>query len=409
MKLPLQTISRNRFLEIDALRGFALVAIFIYHFITYFNFPSTYVETNQFLIKTDYFVNQFSYYFLSGKAFPIFAFLFGFTFYVQHKRTKRDGTNYSHWFIWRMILLFCFGIVNSVFFPEGDILVLYSLTGLLFLPLRNSPTWIFVTISIVLLLQPVQLYQIVNGLSDPSFQLSANYSDIFKDEIDKTLLTGSLGEIVRVNLVKGVPASLMWQYESGRMAQIVGVFVLGIVAGRLDLFNASRFRWRFWMRIMISLIPVIAIIFLMKKAGIYEQESATVRQLSDMVSQLWLNLFLTFFIISSFILMYHLNKGRLLHPFTYLGKMSLTAYITQSIIGALIFLPYGLGLANKIGITECFILAIIILTIQGILSRWWLKTHDHGPLETIWIKLAKTNMLAIAFSSSSKMSHSANS
>ena len=67
--------------------------------------------------------------------------------------------------------------------------------------------------------------------------------------------------------------------------------------------------------------------------------------------------------------------------------MSLTAYITQSIIGSFIFYNWGLGLHDKLGVTYSFIVGIGIFMIQYIFAKWWMKTHRHGPLEYIWKKV----------------------
>ena len=69
------------------------------------------------------------------------------------------------------------------------------------------------------------------------------------------------------------------------------------------------------------------------------------------------------------------------------GRMSLTNYICQSIIGVAVFYHCGLGLYDKTGATACIAIAFAIVGLQLIFSREWLKKHKQGPLEYIWKRL----------------------
>ena len=68
------------------------------------------------------------------------------------------------------------------------------------------------------------------------------------------------------------------------------------------------------------------------------------------------------------------------------GKMSLTNYISQSILGAIIYFPFGFYLAPYCGYTLSLIIGIILFLAQVRFCKWWLSKHKQGPLETIWHK-----------------------
>lgn len=76
--------------------------------------------------------------------------------------------------------------------------------------------------------------------------------------------------------------------------------------------------------------------------------------------------------------------GRLLKPFAASGRMSLTIYITQSIVGTFIFYGYGLGLYSKLTLGTSMLLAIGIFIIQVVLAEIWFMKFKYGPLEKIW-------------------------
>lgn len=68
------------------------------------------------------------------------------------------------------------------------------------------------------------------------------------------------------------------------------------------------------------------------------------------------------------------------------GRMSLTNYISQSIMGVCIYYGFGLGLYSSTGATATLFIGLLIFTIQLIFSRYWLTLHKQGPLEFLWRK-----------------------
>ncbi len=66
--------------------------------------------------------------------------------------------------------------------------------------------------------------------------------------------------------------------------------------------------------------------------------------------------------------------------------MSLTNYLTQSVIGAIIYFPIGLYLAPYCGYTVSLLIGLFTFTLQVRFCKWWLSKHKQGPLEFIWHK-----------------------
>jgi uncharacterized protein len=65
------------------------------------------------------------------------------------------------------------------------------------------------------------------------------------------------------------------------------------------------------------------------------------------------------------------------------GKMSLTIYISQSVVTSLIFSPWGLGLFQDLHTWQVFLLAFAIWLLLSYLAAQWLKRFDQGPLEKL--------------------------
>ena len=114
----------------DVLRGVAVMGIILLHSIEHFNFysfPDT-AGQSQWLNFTDRAIWDGLFFLLGGKAYAIFALLFGFSFFIQHDNQRMRGNDFRLRFCWRLLLLFIIGNFNACFFT-AEILVMYSLIG----------------------------------------------------------------------------------------------------------------------------------------------------------------------------------------------------------------------------------------------------------------------------------------
>ena len=76
-----------------------------------------------------------------------------------------------------------------------------------------------------------------------------------------------------------------------------------------------------------------------------------------------------------------------LHHLCIFGRMSLTNYLLQSIIGSLIFCGYGLACYRLVGITYAVLIGLAMVVVQYLFCRHWFKNHSRGLLEGLWRKL----------------------
>ena len=88
--------------------------------------------------------------------------------------------------------------------------------------------------------------------------------------------------------------------------------------------------------------------------------------------------------VSLVILMLHsssvFSKIRVLAPF---GRMALTNYLTQSLVGALYFYGWGLG---HFGASRAHQMAYVacLVVLQVAFSHFWLGRFRYGPMEWLW-------------------------
>ena len=75
----------ERIYEVDALRGFAVMAIMLLHFLEHFIYNSYPVASSPMMEAANQQFKEVFFFLFAGKSYTIFALLFGFTFAVQYR------------------------------------------------------------------------------------------------------------------------------------------------------------------------------------------------------------------------------------------------------------------------------------------------------------------------------------
>lgn len=371
---------------VDALRGFAIMSIMLLHNIEhfdYYNFPEALPEWMKILDKI---IWDTLFFLFGGKSYAIFALLFGFSFYIQNDNQEKKGNDFRLRFLWRLVLLLGFGILNTVFY-EGDILVLYAVLGVvLILVCKWNDKAVFIT-ALILMLQPLEWMKYFYMLLHPEFVPMPNLSNHYFGMMGDYLKSNSFMDYAVGNLTIGRWASVFWSWENGRFFQAPALFMFGMLLGRKKLFIASVESNLFWKKALQYAIILFIPLFIFKTflPEIIERK-ALADSLSVIVSS-WSNLAFMIVLVSSFIVLYQKDSVQnLLSKLIPFGKMSLTNYILQSIVGCFIYYRYGLGLVEYTGATYSLLIGIILFILQLYFCKWWLSKHRQGPLEYIWHK-----------------------
>ena len=381
-------ISKNPRIEVvDALRGFAVMAILLVHNLEHFIFPvyPDPADCPTWLNILDQGVFNSVFALFAGKSYAIFALLFGFTFYIQSNNQKKKGKDFGYRFLWRLVLLVGFATLNAAFFPAGDVLLLFVVVGLvLFLTRSWSDKAIFIT-AIVFLLQPVEWYHYIANLMNPAHQLPDLQVGQMYGEVAEYTKAGNFWDFVLGNITLGQKASFLWAVNAGRCFQTAGLFLLGSYIGRKQLFVTSEKNSAFWVKILIISAISFAPLYSLKEQIM--QNDTIVQQTVGTAFDMWQKLAFTLVLVASFVLLYQRKKfSNAVANLRFYGKMSLTNYITQSIIGAIIYFPFGLYLAPYCGFTISLLIGFVVFLLQVRFCKWWLTKHKQGPLESIWHK-----------------------
>ena len=371
---------------VDALRGFAILSIMLLHNIEHFDFyffPDGLPD----VIKTiDGYIWTTLFFLFGGKSYAIFALLFGLTFFIQFNNRQKAGSDFSGRFLWRLFLLLIFGIINSAFF-EGDILAFYAIIGVVLIPVRKLSTPIVLSIAILLMLQPVEWLRFFHILGNPDYVAPENISNQYFANMGEYLGGDSFWAAVKSNLINGRLAVVYWTLENGRVFQTASLFMLGMLLGRAALFFPTQENNSFWKRtLLISIISFIPL-FLLKQSINEVVDRETLRGPLVLIISSWSNFAFMVVLVSAFVLLYQKKLFyKALSKLIPLGKMSLSNYVMQSILGSFVYYGYGLGLFRYTGATYCLLIGIVLAVLQIWFCKWWFQTHSHGPLEHIWHK-----------------------
>ena len=388
-----QTVTpKQRITSIDALRGFSLLGIVLLHCMEHFDltsFPEYATEAERAFDMGVYNVIRFI---VQGKSYAIFSMLFGLSFFIQHDNQAQQGKDFRLRFLWRMVLLFLWGLFDLLFY-NGDILTVYAACGLLVIPFIRANNKVLIAATILFALQPIEIFYIVKGLIDPATQsLNLGSSELFK-AIIPAQEGGSIFDVALADLRYGFLVNFTWAIEHGRMTQTIFLFLLGIYLGRKRLFYDEGNNIEVWKKILVVSLCAFVVLYPLYDAfhdtvkAISKADRTCVQKSLDVMLNMWKNMSMMFCYVSGVVLLYYRTSARnFLSKIAPYGKMSLTNYLSQSIIGGFVFYNWGLGMFRYSGHASSLLLGVVCVALQYIFCRWWLKRHSHGPFEMLWRK-----------------------
>ncbi|MFV0507051.1 MAG: DUF418 domain-containing protein [Bacteroidales bacterium] len=386
-----KTPPNKRISVIDALRGFALLGVMLIHMLQHFGaFSGVRVDKSQYPIL-DEAIQWLSTNVIMGRFINIFALLFGLSFYIQMDRAACKGIDFRKRFLWRMLILFGIGMIGNSFFSQ-DILSIYAVFGVIMVFLFPLKNWTLILIASLLLLGAPRLA--IMGYN----KITKTEQAVEEEETRQARVTPTTFiDTAKRHLTTGLQGKLNYQFGmNGRGYITMALFILGLVIGRLQFFKdielkqkrnailfASFLTTTIALSYILNWIPQEPISFRMLMNPNYEVPLVAVA-----VSALYdLNVVaMSGTLALGFIVLYQFNPiGRYLGLITPYGRMGLTNYEMQGIVGSFLFSAWGLGaIFGTWGTTEVFVLGIAFYIIQAIISTLWLKYFLYGPLEWFW-------------------------
>ena len=317
----------------------------------------------------------------AGKFYLLFSFLFG---YSSSYIIKNDRANRGRW-IRRCFALMAFGAFDFMFLWHGDIIFLYGLLGLLLLAFmfrsdRTVKIWTRVIYGAFALLITAAAVIVLIADSNSPVQIESEYVE---PRLDEVLRSGTFFESIgpRVELwFLGLVSGIFLQ---GGLA--FAAFLLGMRLARSnflsDIFDKTQNSHMIKRGLIFGLpLQIIAATILLRNEqslqpseGIYLSSIFLAFLSAPLLSMAYVGIIRKLVSIRPKIVSWMMPAGR----------MSLTNYISQSLITAFIFSPWGLGLFQKLQTWVVIVLAVGIWLLLVFLSTLWLKRFNQGPLEKL--------------------------
>ena len=403
----------ERIHELDGLRGLALLGVFVANLAT-FSFWFTLPPEARAALPTavvDGPVWWAMHVLVEGKFYTLFSLLFGIGFAVQMGRAEARGDAFLSRFRRRLVALLGIGLVHLTLIWGGDILTLYALCGFALLLFRTRSDRALLVWAVVLIALPVAQYAAMWALFSPDHPMAMAYANpgilltplvpsaaaALGVDWPAAFLEGGWWDVVKGNLVSPIYrfGDLAW---TGRFFKVLGVFVLGLWTGRHLMRGTLLGDTRLLRRVAawglaVGLPANVALAVLMDGPGTSPPGPSGLAQVTVYALGV-VPLALAY--AAGFALLWRRSAWRrVLGVAAPAGRMALTNYLTQSLLGIGLFYGIGLGLAHRVGPAVWTALGLVLFAGQIAASTWWLARFRYGPAEWLWRRLTYARPLSM--------------
>lgn len=391
--------SEERLDVLDILRGFAVFGILLINLPLY-GAPVSYMRSDVWPSVPDHIANWLIVFLAQGKFYALFSLLFGLGLAVQMLRTEARGTRFVPLYLRRLTILLVIGLLHTFLLWWGDILHIYALLGFWLLLFRKRQPKTLLAWAGASLMISVLLFVSFGGVAvfrnmrlpiEQRQQNAAARKELRAAETNRAIQTYSEGSYVEMGRQRIKDLQAEYAGLTPYIPHIFAMFLLGLYAGRRGIFRDVTAHLPFIRRVMWVGLAIGLPGNLVFAAFKVELASAVQTfPLNVMVQILYLisaSALCLFYASSITLLLQKRSWQERLAPLKAVGRMALSNYLLQTVIGTALFYSYGLGLYGKVGPAICLGLSVTIFLIQIVLSNWWLSRFHFGPVEWLWRSL----------------------
>jgi uncharacterized protein len=373
------TQEQKRIVSLDMMRGFAILGIFLVNMLS-FHTPFLYIDPLQWWKgPLDKGIYIFIDIFVQASFYPLFSMLFGYGLVMLRERAQLKEISFMPIAFRRLSLLLVVGLIHALFIWHGDILFNYALLGFIFL--------LFIKLSGRKMMVIGNLFYILPNLLFYSLLLlTILFLPGEKFAIDNPFLVSQSLDIYQNGTFLAITTQRIedWMYTNNGFGLIMMVFSLlplfligGAAAKSKWLERIQDYRKGLTITLILTFVfglffKLLPYLFATNLATAYAQDI-----FGGPLLAISYGLLIAYFADKKY-----LNK--LLISMSYVGRMSFSNYLFQSIVATLLFYGYGLGFYGKVSVLTGTLLVFGIYICQMFLSRLWLNYYYYGPAEWLW-------------------------
>ncbi|MHC5109558.1 MAG: DUF418 domain-containing protein [Planctomycetota bacterium] len=391
--LALPVAEGERIEVIDILRGFALMGVLLMNmqafampFSAYMN-PTSF-GNNDTLNFSLWCMNHVA---ADAKFITIFSMLFGAGIVLMTTRARERTGKSAAVHYRRMFLLLMFGAMHGTLIWHGDILLTYSICGMIVFWFCRLKPWLLISISGVLLLVSAMLLVGFGSYMAQAPEEEVNEMMAFwapSAEQIQEQLTAYQGRYVQNLSARFDSWVSMFGFLMFFGWRILGIMMLGMAMLKIGLLTGARSKRTY------ATLAVLGFVVGLPLAGLGIRHQMTHGW--DLIEGMGIgslyNYFASLLVAFAWIgVIVLLARAR---RFTFLtdrlaavGRMAFTNYIMHSVICTTIYYGFGLGFFGRVDRAGQLGIVLAIVVFQLWYSPLWLKRFRFGPLEWLWRSL----------------------
>ncbi|WP_159886151.1 DUF418 domain-containing protein [Paenibacillus puerhi] len=360
--------TRERLNEVDVIRGFAVIGIFLVNVPEMIgngiSFQPVYAAGDSWLrLLYDMFVQT--------KFYSLFAFLFGLGFYLFMEGAERRGRKPKRLFARRLTVLLALGLAHAVLLWYGDVLYTYALVGfMLLLFYRRKPRTVLVwgillcslfALLLALLMGLIHVLGLGDELSRPEFAAVPDMAGRIR-----FLLGSGIGNVFLMGM------------------DILGLFLLGLYAGKKRWFEAGGHQEGRRIRTVQAAALALSLLLFIPMIRYYMGHSDAYNSQDIYVYIHLTGKTMAVFYVCTWLCLMRSETGTVrFSGLAALGRMALTSYLVQSALTMLLVSLLG-SRAAGLPLWTGALYAVLVSVLQVGASLLWLRRYRMGPVEWIW-------------------------